>query len=295
MVYFVCKSLKWIFGLILIQFCTVVFSVLMVDKFDIRSFIKIKNEVNKAGMIFIMGNSHPACAINDSILPNNYANISLNGEPLFYTTIKARRLLEDNCKIDSMIINFTNNSLTTICWVLDDNRMMGNYKQYFSLMNFKEHMFLFNKKPVKAFKTILSLTPTDIYLSKRIINGGSLFETGQRILPFRKTFNSSKERRIYNYQIEDEMLGFAQLLSLMNKYPSTYFIITRMPMRSSIVLENENQYKNCLEQLKKNQNCRLIDFLQTNLKDEEFWDYEHLNYIGAKRFTSVFKDSLWSR
>ena len=59
-------------------------------------------------------------------------------------------------------------------------------------------------------------------------------------------------------------------------------------------LENEKRYQYCVKQLNENKNCRFIDFLKSNLNDEDFGDDEHLNYKGARKFTQVFRDSLIS-
>ena len=90
--------------------------------------------------ILVMGNSHPECAINDSLLPIKFVNIAQSGEPLIYTCIKARTILKLTHN-DTVIIEFTNNSLQTINWVLDDDRLYTNYKMFFSKMKLDEHFF----------------------------------------------------------------------------------------------------------------------------------------------------------
>jgi hypothetical protein len=295
---FVFKSLKWFLIMIITQVIIVISLVMLLDKINLRSFIVTKNRNNKDGMVYILGNSHPECAINDSLLSGNYANIAQSAEPLFYTVIKARRLLTDHSKIDTMIVEFTNNSLTTVKWVISDSSLMRNYKKYFALMNPEEHAFLIEKNPAKFFKTFFSITPFEIFSNRKNVDGGYLFLVRNKIEGFDKLANNAS---IVNHEAEsntvpnEEYFGFANLLSMIKNYPQTFFIITRMPLHKSYKgLVNEKYYQNCIKQLNINKNCRYLDFSNYPLNDEDFGDDEHLNYQGARKFTPIFRDSVRS-
>ena len=102
---------------IILSHSFIVFITLAISKnINTTSHILAKDILNEGDKIYIMGNSHSECAINDSLLADNYINISLSAEPLFYSVIKARRLLTENKKIDTIIIEFTNNSINTVGW-----------------------------------------------------------------------------------------------------------------------------------------------------------------------------------
>jgi hypothetical protein len=263
---------------------------------NIKSFILSKNKNNEDGMIYILGNSHPECAINDSLLPTNFANIAQSAEPLFYSVIKARKLL-NNCKIDTIVIEFTNNSLNTVKWAMSDSSLMRNYKKHFAAMSIEEHAFLFNNNPKKFLKTFFSMSPTQIFSSQKNIEGGYLFLIRNKIKGNEKPFilNATIKNRSFDQIKKNEIVGFANLLSLIKGHPTTFFVITRMPMHTSYEgLENEIQFQNCIKQLNKNKNCRFIDFLKSNLNDTDFGDAEHLNHYGARKFTPVFRDSVRS-
>jgi hypothetical protein len=292
MVDFVLKSLKWFFVLIIIQFVIVISLLGVFNKINIPSFILSTNQKNSDGIVYILGNSHPECAINDSLLCRNYVNIAQSGEPLFYSVIKARRLLSNNCKIDTMIIEFTNNSLNTIKWVISDGNLMRNYKKYFAVMNSEEHMFLYKKNPQKSLKTFFSMTPREMYLSRNRIDGRYRFLIRNKITEQSKSYFVKMVKDTEQID-KDEIQGFVNLLSLIKNHPTTFFVITRMPMHKSYSgLENEMLLQNCVKQLNENNNCRFIDFLKINMSDEEFGDEEHLNYRGARKFTPIFRDSM---
>jgi hypothetical protein len=298
MVEFVLKSLKLFFVLIIIQFVIVISFLIVLNKINARSFILTKNQMNSDGMVYMLGNSHPECAINDSLLCRNYVNVAQSGEPLFYSVIKARRLLSNNCKIDTMIIEFTNNSLNTVKWVISDSSLMRNYKKNFAIMNAKEHLFLFKNNPHKSLKTFFSMTPREIYLSRKTIDGRYLFLIRNKItgsdIKLNKSYFFEKVKGTDQSGM-NEIQGFVNLLSLIKDHPTTFFVLTRMPMHKSYSgLGNEIQFQNCIKQLNKNKNCRFIDFLKSNLNDTDFGDAEHLNHYGARKFTPVFRDSVRS-
>lgn len=297
MVDFIFKSFKWFLLLIISQFAIVISLVGVFDIVNIRSFITTKNQCNTDGMVYILGNSHPECAINDSLLPKNYANIAQSAEPMFYSVIKARKLLLNNCKIDTIVIEFTNNSLNTVKWAISDRSLMRNYKKHFTALSVEEHAFLFNNNPQKSLKTFFSMSPTQIFSSKKNIEGGYLFLIRNKIRGNEKPFilNATLNNRSFDQTKKSEIVGFANLLSLIKDHPTTFFVITRMPMHTSYEgLENEKLFQYCVKQLNENKNCRFIDFLRINLNDEDFGDDEHLNYKGARKFTPVFRDSLIS-
>ena len=290
--HFIFNSLRYIISIVLVHSLITFLNVQILNKLKIQSFVLTKNQYNRSGMIYILGNSHSECAINDSLLSKNYANIAISAEPLFYSVIKARRLLSDNCVIDTIVIEFSNNSLSTIKWAIDDNRLMHEYTKYFSSMNIDEHLFLFLNNFNKSIKTFFSLTPRDIFLSKKNVNGGyrSLIKNNiKSILKNKKLCNFTEVSKHLN---ENELYGFVNLLSLIKKHPKTYFVITRMPLHNSNNLNDKILYKKCIKQLQTQNNCRYIDFLNTNLNDDEYADPAHLNHKGANRFTRIFMDSL---
>jgi hypothetical protein len=298
MVDFIIKSLKWFLLLVISQVAIVIFLVGVFDKVNIRSFILTKNHDNKNGMVYILGNSHPECAINDSLLPKNYANIAQSAEPMFYSVIKARRLLANGYKIDTIIMEFTNNSLNTVKWVVSDSRLMRNYKKYFAVMNLGEHAFVFNNNPIKSLKTFFSITPFELFSNTKNVDGAYLYLIKNKIEGFDKSINVASDdsaSEVFNDIHDQENCGIVNLLSLIKGHPRTFFIITRMPMHKSYKgLGNEKRFQYFVKQLNENRNCRFIDFLKSNLNDEDYADDEHLNYKGARKFTPVFRDSVIS-
>jgi len=242
--------------------------------------------------IFILGNSHPESAINDILLGDDYINISKSAEPLFYTAIKARNIINRKLS-DTLIIEFGNLGFQTIHYVLDDDKLFENYKTYFSLMSIKEHQFLFKNNFKKALKTLIFINLKDIK-KYNIINGGYIYYEADNIVSPNKKYTFPKQRTSdYKYPVDIQKQNVEALLNLINNNKSTFFIIVRMPVHKSKKIEDEELYNDYVNQLKKFKNCTYINFNnQLNLPDSCFGDKEHLNFKGAKVFTPFFKSQI---
>jgi hypothetical protein len=284
------------FLLVIIAHCLMVLlSVVVSKKINKTSHLASKKTNNEGAKIYIIGNSHPACAINDSLLPDNYINIAQFAEPLFYSVVKARKLIEENKKIDTIVIEFTNNSLSTVGWVINNDRLFENYQTYFPNMNFQEHYFLFSHNLKKSLKTFFSLSPRRIWLSIKTVNGRYRYLVRNEIVSpetkQKKTDKPIKEKVEHNKTLE--YTGFENLIALIKTNPKIHFILTRLPLHSSYNgFKNETAYQQCLEQIKGFENCRYIDFKNTSLENYCFGDSEHLNHLGAVVFTPIFLDSI---
>lgn len=289
---FVFKILKYLSYLAIGQ-CIIVYTYLSILKInEIPPYILTTSSVHKESSIYILGNSHPECAINDKLLPSKYINVSQSGEPLFYSVIKARKLLDAKNQIDTIVIGFTNNSLNTVKWAVDNDRLMENYSNNFAKMNRNEHLFLMGNNPLKVIKTFFSLSPSKIYNSAKIITGGYRKLKRKSARPYIKTsihYKNSDQKTIKS----SELVGFKNLLILIKNNPNSFFIITRMPLhRTYKGLYNEIQFQKCVNKIKLLKNCRFIDFLTCPLEDKCYSDTEHLNYFGAKVFSPIFLECI---
>lgn len=281
---------------ICLHFAIVILCLVMFKQFSNSAIIFKSNNLNQGDIKYILGNSHPECAINDSLLPKNYKNVALSAEPLFYTVVKARNLIEENHKIDSIFIEFTNNSIGTVQWVLGDDRLYANYRKYFSTMTLSEHNFLLLNNPKKTLKTIFSLTPKTIWLSNKLIDGQYLYLVRNQLFKSSKKDKptvDNKNNEIRKYNKENQLVGFKNLLNLVCTNPKIVFVFTRMPLhRNYSGFDNEIEYQHYVKEILKYSNCRYYDFSKISLPDSCFGDLEHLNYLGAARFTPLFYNTI---
>jgi hypothetical protein len=256
------------------------------DELNITKRITQKNMLISKNQVLICGNSHPECAINDSLLPTRIVNISNSGEHLFYTCNNVQEILKQkNNKI--VIIEFTNNSISTARWLFSDQFFHMNFKKNFSSLKSSDHLIFMKMNPLKYIKSIFSITPNQIYRSYVNITGGYLF------LNKVKNKNENEKKELELFSLKTENIGYQRLNCLIQKNKSTFFILIRTPMhREYQGRKNEGVFQKCLSQLRKNKNCRMIDFDKLYLDDKYFADDEHLNFVGARFFTPIFLDSI---
>jgi hypothetical protein len=87
----------------------------------------------------------------------------------------------------------------------------------------------------------------------------------------------------------------ASFFEVFKKYKQRLFIISVIPYHYSCFENDARGYikaKAFLESLKKNLNVKVFDFSHAVYPDSLFFNTEHLNYQGAKRFSKELKDSI---
>ena len=288
------NSISFFLIVLLIQSFLVAVSTKTIPEIYKKKYILSKNRYAKKSDIFILGSSTTECGVNEIWGTANYINISKSAEPLFYTVLKAKSLLAD-LNLDTMIIEFNNNSLNTVRWVLDDDRLVHNYSVYFAKLGLEDHFFLLTHNPTKALKTLFSMSPLQIFHSHKAIDGHYLYLKRDNLRHPQKGLDFVKKIISKNYSFDVENVGLKMLMELVDKNPKTYFIFTRMPMHSSLKPMNELYYKKCISLITKRNNTKYIDFKNTPLNDSLFGDAVHLNHFGADVFSPIFFDSISSR
>jgi hypothetical protein len=279
-----------IFFIFIINIFFVLFSLLYILILPQKYSIYHNGKKLTEDKIYIFGNSHPECAINDSLFSKKYLNLSQSAQPLFYTTIIVQNLIK-NIKIDTIIIEFGNNALTSINWVLDDVRFSNQYKKYFALMSLNQHYFLFRNSLKMSLLSFLFLNPFDIFKYNNI-EGGYLYLARDYNIIKHEVKIEAIPKKIYDPEIERK--NYEALFELIQKNPSIFFIFTRMPLHHNFYT-NEKEYYLDVKNLIKFKNVKYIDFTNNlKLPDSCFGDPEHLNYKGANIFTPIF-DSLISK
>lgn len=244
--------------------------------------------------ILIFGNSRAESAINDKLLPAKFHNVARSGEALFYSTIKARSILE-KYKNDTVVIEFTNNSLSTIKWVLDDDRLYTEYQRCFTKMQIHEHFFVLSNKPGKAGKAMLAMSPLRIWKTHRFIDGGyKKLMRNNLTNPDTSDNAATTAKNQSSYDPATELANFEALLNLIQRFPNTHFILTRTPLHHTYKLRNEIIFQQRAHQLNQLPNCTFIDFHRSiePLPDSCFADIGHLNHTGASIYTPVFLEQI---
>ena len=103
--------------------------------------------------VLVLGNSHPECAINDSILPN-YFNLAQGGSAYFYDYLKLREMLKYNPQIDTVIIGYSYGDLKESMnqWITDENKINYKLRTYLFLLKPEDYLTLLKASPFNTLK-----------------------------------------------------------------------------------------------------------------------------------------------
>jgi hypothetical protein len=242
---------------------------------------------------YVFGNSHPECAINDTISTLHLSNMANSGEPLFFSVPKMRRIAKENPN-SIFIVELGNHSLHAIHWVLDDEHLHKNYRQYFYHLTKEEHQFIFRNNPSKALKTLLSLSPQG---ANTVLEGGynPLHKNLADYYKARESNEDIVESNTPNATYSDELQyqNIASLISFMRDFPHIRVIAIRCPVHSSVQEQNEKEYMQFIEQITHQYPLQYLDFKDSLYADTYYADPEHLNVKGATVFTKKLEQALF--
>lgn len=244
----------------------------------------------------VLGHSHPECALNDSLVPG-LANFSNSGEAYFYAYYKLKKILDQNKNIKTVFIELSNNQITKRAdeWIWKSNYIESRYPKYVSYMDTEGHLLLWNKNPKSHFSVCNTLLSSNTKVFKTgAYNyahqvGGFLHLNKNKIDSFLLLPQKIEEEKlfdqksIYNLRYLDKIIEYC-------KSKKVTPVLIRCPVHPKFAeFKNEKQYRSILD--KRYKNVAFLDFVKFRLPNKEFADMEHLNYIGARRF-SVFFDSI---
>lgn len=246
----------------------------------------------------IIGHSHPECAYNDSLIPQ-FQNIASSGECYFYNYQKLKKVLAQNPSIESVWIEYTNNTINEEMndWVYGDKFILENYPKYSAYLNINEKLFLLSHNP-KGFCNVFSVS-----LKTKINNLCNQQFDMSKNGGYNALHHSKADSLIASTQslpiIEpngDEKLSEKNLayLSLMiNLCNTTHkkIILIRSPQHSHYQgYNNELVFQHILNTRLKN--ITFIDFSKFPLQANQYADLEHLNSDGATKFSNWFQQLI---
>jgi hypothetical protein len=246
----------------------------------------------------VLGHSHPATALNPQFIPG-LANLALGGEPFFYTYIKCRYLVSANPQLTTVFIGLTNNQLVreVDSLLTSDYALSYFLPKYAPLMSRAEWRLLEKTNPAGVryrlgkvaihaalnglarsghYQTVLGgFEALDGYYDPGTVAGKS----------FRAVYHSDPT------QVSELNLNYldAMVRYLEQHHIAVYFI--RTPLReASPALGNEQVFQAVLRS--RYPQVRFLDFREYPLSDSDFYDVEHLNRGGARKFSQYFATQL---
>ena len=256
--------------------------------------------VNEKTKFLIIGDSHPECAFNDSLIEHT-SNFAYSGESYFYQYLKTKKLLEKNKEIKTVFIEFNNGQIEK---GMDDNiwgaeQIAWRYPKYSAYMDFIDLKILLSKNWKATFDAqAISLKNNLRFLLKRnktlILYGG-----WGAYLPL-----DNEGTEILNQSMNDEMVELDSLIDISEvnieyllktirycKDNKVTVYLIRSPVHPKYRgLLNEKTFQMVLKS--KLSGMEFLDFKSFPAMNSEFADYHHLNRKGARKFSIFFNDLI---
>lgn len=247
----------------------------------------------------VVGHSHPECAFNDSLI-TNFRNFAQSGESYFYTYYKILPLLRQNKQISTVFIEFDNNRLVqTVDELIWESRYISyQYPDYGAFFDEEGNKLLFRKN-WKSFlnsqmlllrKNLEAIETGDFDFTKKA--GGYIYlERNQTdsILAARKKnpapITGSKP------SAASKNLYYLEKLILACRENNRKVYLIRSPLHPEFDgLKNEDFF----QQIRRSRfgDTEFLDFKDFPLANSEFGNLEHLNFRGARKFSTFFNKLL---
>lgn len=247
----------------------------------------------------IMGHSQPGSAFNDSLIPG-FINLADATEGYFYTYIKARKLLESNSHIKALCIEVTNNQFVTYA----DDRIYGRYAphlipKYLSQMTPAEWLFLLRKAPGAMLQSIPAVVKNNLlFLLDRQNRSIIAYNEWGGFTPLAQNIQQRALDSLEQHSPQDQIIKYQYSISEANlwylgkivklaesKQVKVYFF--RSPMPKQYRQHNEGLLSDILTH--EFPQVPFLDFKDFPLRAEDFFDFQHINYRGATKFSAFFK------
>lgn len=286
--------IKKTIGFISLSMLTIIV-ILIVSYYIVRS--QANFEIDKNLTTLVIGHSHSEHSVNDSILKNSI-NLSASGESYFYNYQKLKMVIENNKQINTVFIEFTNNQVDSVMddWIWGFEQMSYRLQFYGPFMDSRDFQILLKHNPTDFLSSYSVATRKYLY---RIIRGdydyideiggyvGSKFSKLDEIIANNK-FNLGVSA---NHSLSEININYLRKMINFCKENNVQIFFIRSPMHPLYKgLSNESVYKNVLKT--QFNDVQLLDFNALRLPNNNYRDLQHLNYIGANKFTTLFNNLI---
>ena len=245
----------------------------------------------------IVGHSHSECTYNDSLIEKTI-NFSNSAESYFYSYSKIKKLVEHNKSVNTVFIEFSNNSITDRMndWIWGDVYMSERLAIYFPFLSNEDLALLYrnNKSSFinstsKTFRNNIFKTITSDFDYTNKIGGYTGLE-GSEIDSLLLAYK--KEPLVMNaLNFDNKNLKYLEKIVefLTSKEIDIYFI--RSPQHKYYIdYQNEEYFLKFKDSVFSH--VEFLDFNDFPVDNLEHKDFGHLNSSGAEKFSIWFNDLL---
>lgn len=277
----------------------VFFIILMIVIVGFNMIIRQKAnfKINREDTVVVFGHSHVECAYNDSLI-SNFKNLGASGESYFYTLPKVKNILKQNRQIKFVLIEFTNNQITESMdrWIWGNVQMADKYSIYSPFLTKEDNQFLATKN-ISGFigslsaalkKTTFYITTNDYSYSNRI--GGYLYLHQSKLDSF-LTIHKMSSNIVPNTSLSVKNIECLREIIWYCQKDNRQIALIRTPQHK-IYPDNKNEAVFQSVRNKYFDTIPFLDFVEFSLDNDEFADWDHLNYKGACKYSLWFDHLL---
>ncbi|MBN1820989.1 MAG: hypothetical protein JXL97_03870 [Bacteroidales bacterium] len=260
-------------------------------------------KINGDQEIIVVGHSHPECAFNDSII-TGLSNFSASGESYFYTYYKTKKLVVQNPQLQVIFIECSNAQICKLMddWIWDEMYLSHFFPVYALFLDNEGYNLLYQKNSRGIKKNIVPVLKYNF----KVIAGGLKYTN--RIGGYLELYNLKSDSlwnknkdelssKILNEISEINMEYLVRLIKFCKKSGVKVFLIRSPVHKEYPGYKNEPLFREILSS--RFSGIEFLDFSKFPLNDSEFADLEHLNFKGAKIFSTwideLLNDSLLER
>lgn len=263
-------------------------------------FLKLKSNIN----IVFAGDSNIECAVNDSLIPNS-VNIAQGGEAYLYTYVKLKSLLKYNKQIKTVFLGFSFHTLNQSrekTWLFEEDFVLEKNKYYNYLLGNRERSLIFRTSPKIYVQGIRDYTFTNFisvaksYYSKNIINFGGYKFLDRNKLQENIKLNKSKPDSVFHFEEGKYQIEYLKRISDLCKENKIKLILLNAPKHSTLTKSfnyNKSDYGFAVSSILENDS--LLDLSSLYFPDSCYADVTHLNYKGARIFSELLSEKIYSK
>ncbi len=248
----------------------------------------------------VVGNSHPQCAVNDSLF-GNCKNLSRAGEPFFYLQFKLEKLLKENPQIDRVIIEISDNEFKSQIekWIYNPMVVESSIKSYWAYLPLTFHEKLLSRLGVRYFKYLVlgqknylisMLGKSEPYFQSLSWGG---FKNSAAVFHEHSIYKADEPGKMPCDSVLNPMPDNLSALENIQKICKQFgkeIVFIRCPVHPSMHDCFELGYE---KMIKEHLQIKVLDFRNWPMEDADFADEDHLNRRGAFKFTTMLKDTLF--
>ena len=255
-----------------------------------------KVQLDQQKQYVVIGNSHPECALNDS-LAVHMSNWALSGENMYYGSIKMKKILADNPHVKCVAIEWSPNQFGSHMknWILEDTYMEKEARALSFLFTSEQSLELLKAAPITfcrswllADQKYMAQWSTQTELRTDAFNWGGFKALKKSKVDSLIQDPHFKKGELEMIPCELNLRATRDWVNQM-KASGVRVIFFRCPIHPEYGRNYEEQYQRLFKEWFPD--FELLDFQDSTFPNDCFFDLEHLNEKGANRFTPIF-DSI---